>query len=154
PRVWAIHALRLNRVGAGLAMPFDATLTNGVPPGEIATTGTFGPWQRQNPERTPIAGQFTFARADLSVFSGIAGTLSAHGAYKGALGRIVVNGETNTPDFTIKLSGHPFALHTSYQATVDATDGDTALDRIDGKFLESTLVARGSVVGAPPGAKG
>jgi len=154
PKVWAIHTLRLNRVSAGLAMPFDATLTNAVPPGEIATAGTFGPWQPDEPDRTPIEGGFTFARADLSVFSGIAGTLSAHGRYRGALGRIVVNGETDTPDFTIRLSGHPFPLHTSYQATVDATDGDTLLDRIDGKFLESTLTASGSVIGAPPGARG
>jgi hypothetical protein len=154
PKVWAIHTLRLNRVGAGRAMPFDAVLTNAVPPGEIATNGTFGPWQPEVPDHTPLAGSFTFAHAELGVFSGIAGTLSARGRYDGSLGRIVVNGETDTPDFTIKLSGHPFALHTSYQATVDATNGDTTLDRIDGKFLETTLAARGSVLGAAPGAKG
>ncbi len=154
PRVWAVHALRMHTVGAGQKMPFEATLTNGVPPGEIATSGSFGPWETDNPGRTPLDGTFTFAKADLGVFNGISGMLSARGRFVGALGRLVVNGETDTPDFTIKLGGHPFPLHTSYQATVDGTDGDTYLDRIDARFLESQLVAKGSVIGAPPGARG
>ena len=154
PRVWAIHALRLRNVGARQAMPFDAALTNGVPPGEIATTGTFGPWQRKTPGRTPLDGAFTFARADLSVFHGISGILSARGRFGGVLERIVINGETETPDFTIKVGGHPFGLRTKYQATVDGTNGDTYLDRIDARFLESSLVAKGSVIDAPPGVHG
>jgi len=44
PKVWAIHTLEMHNVGANEAMPFQATLTNGVPPGEIATSGTCGPW--------------------------------------------------------------------------------------------------------------
>jgi hypothetical protein len=154
PKIWAIHSLTMHDVGADLAMPFTATLTNAVPPGEIETTGTFGPWQRENPDRTALAGTFTFAKADLSVFSGIAGTLSAHGKFGGVLGRIVVDGETDTPNFTVELSGHPFALHTAYRATVDGTSGNTDLDRIDGKFLQSTLIAKGSVIDGPPGEHG
>jgi hypothetical protein len=135
-------------------MPFDAELTNGIPPGEIATTGAFGPWHPHQPGRTPLEGTFTFARADLSVFSGIRGILSAHGRFGGMLQRIVVNGETDTPDFTVMVGGHPFALHTTYQATVDGTNGNTYLDQIDAKFLDSALTARGKVVDAPAGVSG
>src|SRR5205085_1546186 len=43
PKIWAIHTLTMHDVGAFTAMPFEATLTNAVPPGEIATKGSFGP---------------------------------------------------------------------------------------------------------------
>src|SRR5262249_3893954 len=52
PRTWAIHRLKMHNVGARTAMPFDATLTNAVPPGEIVTTGRFGPWQIDEPGAT------------------------------------------------------------------------------------------------------
>jgi hypothetical protein len=150
PKVWAIHALRLRNVGAGQAMPFQATLTNAVPPGEIDTTGTFGPWLPDEPGDSALDGTFTFDRADLSIFHGISGILSARGSFSGTLGRIGVDGETNTPDFTVKVGGHPFLLHAKYRTTVDGTNGDTILERIEAKFLESSLEATGSVIDGPP----
>jgi hypothetical protein len=135
-------------------MPFQATLTNGVPPGEIVTAGKFGPWNAKKPGATPLEGTFTFDKADLGVFNGIAGTLSSRGSFGGALNYIDVNGETDTPDFVIKVGGHPFPLHTKYHTIVDGTNGDTVLERIDGQFLESALIARGSVLDGPPGEKG
>jgi hypothetical protein len=154
PRVWAIHTLRMHNVGRDAAMPFTATLKNAVPPGEINTHGNFGPWRRDVPGSTPLGGAFTFARADLSVFKGISGTLSAHGTFGGVLERIVVDGETETPDFAINIGGHPFPLHTKYHAVVDGTNGDTYLDRIDAAFLSSSLVAKGAVLDAPKGVHG
>ncbi len=148
PRVWAIHQLTMQGVGIGESMPFQATLTNAVPPGEIQTSGTFGPWQSADPGRTPLHGDFTFDRADLGVFHGIGGTLAAHGTFARTLDHIDVNGETETPDFVIRESGHPFALHAKYHAIVDGTNGDTILERIDASFLKSSLVARGKVVDA------
>lgn len=153
PKVWAIHTLRMHNVGMNAAMPFEATLQNAVPPGEIDTTGNFGPWRTDDPGATALQGAFTFARADLSVFKGIAGILSAHGTFGGVLERIVVDGETKTPDFTISVGGHPFPLDTKYQAIVDGTNGDTYLERIDASFLNSSLVAKG-VVDAPKGVRG
>jgi len=112
PRVWDIHELDMRDVGFDRAMPFDATLTNAVPPGEIATKGSFGPWQREDPGTTALEGTFTFAHADLGVFKGISGTLSAHGEFGGQLGQLGIHGETDTPDFTLSVSGHPMPLHT------------------------------------------
>jgi len=154
PRVWAIHTLRMHNVGMNAAMPFKATVKNAVPPGEIETNGNFGPWRSEDPGATALQGAFTFARADLSVFKGISGILSAHGTFGGVLERIIVDGETTTPDFTISVGGHPFPLNTKYEAIVDGTNGDTYLERIDASFLNSALVAKGAVVDAPKGVHG
>jgi hypothetical protein len=149
PKVWEIHDLHMRSVSFDRSMPFDATLTNAVPPGEIMTSGHFGPWIAPDPGATPLDGKFTFARADLSVFDGISGILSAHGTFGGSLERIDVNGETETPQFTLAVSGHSVPLRTKYHAIVDGTNGDTILERIDGSFLKTSLVAKGSVVDTP-----
>lgn len=146
PKVWAIHALRMQNVGVNTAMPFTATLTNAVPPGEIETSGNFGPWQSDDPAKTPLDGNFVFARADLGVFKGISGILSARGTFGGSLGRIDINGETDTPQFAVSVANHPVPLHATYHSIVDGTNGDTILDRIDAHFLGTSLVAKGAVV--------
>jgi hypothetical protein len=154
PKVWAIHWLKLHDVAASREMPFTATLRNAVPPGEIATSGTFGPWHTGEPADTPLKGEFKFEKADLGVFKGIGGTLSSKGSFGGALGRIEVNGETDTPDFVVKIGGHPLPLHTKYYSIVDGTNGDTLLENIDATFPQSHLVAKGAVLDAPKGVKG
>jgi hypothetical protein len=154
PKIWAIHALTMHDVGVTKSMPFNATLTNGVPPGEIYTDGRFGPWNADNPGDTPLQGTFAFDRADLSVFHGISGTLASRGSFGGALNYIDVHGETETPDFVIEVGGHPFPLATTYHAIVDGTNGDTLLEQIDAKFLNSTLLAKGAVLDGPPGEHG
>lgn len=145
PRVWQIHRLEMHDVGATTTMPFDATLTNAVPPGEIVTKGRFGPWRVDQPGDTPLGGRFTFDRADLGVFHGIAGTLSSRGQFGGSLDFIEASGEADIPNFAVTLGGQPFALHTKYETVVDGTNGNTILRRIDANFLQSSLVASGSV---------
>jgi hypothetical protein len=151
PRVWAIHTLRMHAVGATATSAYEATLTNGVPPGEIVTAGDFGPWRRDDPGSTPLDGSFTFDKADLSVFKGIGGTLSSRGSFIGSLGWIDVHGETDTPNFVINVGGHAFPLHTKYHTIVDGTNGDTRLEQIDATFLKSSLVAKGAVLDGAPG---
>lgn len=154
PRVWAIHQLHMQRVGINQSMPFQAALTNAVPPGEINTTGAFGPWNRKDPGKTPLRGTYDFKHADLSVFHGISGILSAKGTFSRTLDHIDINGETDTPEFAIKVSGHTFPLHAKYHAIVDGTNGDTVLDRIDAQFLKSFLVAKGKVIDSPDDQRG
>jgi hypothetical protein len=144
-KTWSIHRLRMQSVG-DRSMPFDATVTNAVPPGEIEAKGSFGPWDREEPGQTPLEGSFAFDRADLSVFKGISGILSSRGSFGGALARIEVQGETATPEFVVAVGGHPVPLHTRYSATVDGTNGDTILNRVDASFLKTAIVARGRVV--------
>ena len=149
PKVWAIHDLHMRSVSFDRAMPFEATLTNGVPPGEIETKGTFGPWHPSQPGDTPLDGVFTFDDADLGVFKGISGILSAKGTFAGTLERIEVHGDTVTPEFTLTDVGHAIPLHAKYDAIVDGTNGDTFLERIDGSWRKTSLVAKGSVADAP-----
>jgi len=144
----------MHDAGSTRPWPFEAALTNGVPPGEIDVSGTFGPWRRDDPGDAPLEGAFNFERADLGVFTGISGTLSSHGNFGGTLARLEANGETDTPDFTIKVGGHPFPLHVKYQALIDGTNGDTRLKVIDAWFLSSYLHATGAVLDAPKGQRG
>jgi hypothetical protein len=145
PRTWSMHELSLRSVGSAQQMPFRSLLTNAVPPGTISTSGTFGPWSVEDPGETPLEGLFTFRDADLSVFKGIAGILSSEGSYDGTLDTISVHGETDTPDFTVSVGAHPVPLRTKYHAIVDATNGNTALERIEASFLGTSLVASGGV---------
>lgn len=150
PKVWAIHDLHMKSLGIGRSMPFEATLTNAVPPGEIATRGSFGPWRQDNPGDTPLDGVFTFDNANLGVFTGISGILSARGGFGGKLERIDVHGETDTPQFRLaKTEGHPVPMHTTYHAIVDGTNGNTMLESVNAKILDTTIVAKGGVVGKP-----
>jgi hypothetical protein len=154
PRIWAIHNLHMRDLGAPKSWPFKATLTNGVPPGEIDVNGKFGPWNRDEPGDTPLEGAFNFAKADLGVFKGISGTLASHGYFGGTLDQLEAKGETDTPDFTLAVGGHPFPLHVKYEALIDGTNGDTRLQVIDAWFLSSYLHATGAVLDAPKGQHG
>jgi len=84
--------------------------------------------------------------ADLSTIKGIGGILSSTGQYEGTLGGIAVHGETSTPDFQIAISGRPVPLYTKFHAIVDGMTGDTYLQPVEAKILNSSLVAKGSVV--------
>ena len=150
-KTWAIHTLTMHRVGIDQSMPYQATLTNAVPPGEIQTAGDFGPWDRDDPGGTPLNGTFTFDNANLGVFKGVKGTLSSRGSFGGSLGWIDVNGETETPNLVVDVGGHPFPLRATYHTIVDGTNGDTRLERIDATLARSTLAARGAVLEAPLG---
>jgi len=140
-------------IGPGQPMEFEATLVNPKPVGDIQSTGYFGPWEADSPRDTPVRGSYSFSNADLSTIRGIGGILSSTGKYNGKLDQIAVDGETDTPDFRIAISGHPVPLHTDFHAIVDGTSGDTYLQPVKAKILDSNLVANGSVVRVkdPPG---
>jgi uncharacterized protein involved in outer membrane biogenesis len=76
PHVFAIHHLVMHSVGLDRPASFTAQLTNAVPPGEIDTKGSFGPWSPDDPGQTPLSANYTFDKADLGVFKGISGILS------------------------------------------------------------------------------
>jgi hypothetical protein len=145
PLEFEISRLRLNGAGPSSAMSFHADLRNARPPGDIHSDGSFGPWVKEEPGDTPVSGTYTFRNADLSVFKGIAGTLSSDGKYSGVLQYITADGTTDTPDFSVKISGNPVDLKTRFHAIVDGTNGDTLLQPVDAQFGHSELLARGGV---------
>ena len=125
PLEFAIAHMKLTDVSAGGPMHFDAELTNPRPAGTIVTTGSMGPWMVDDPGETPVAGNYRFEHADLGVFKGIAGILSSTGKYQGVLRDLVVDGQTDTPDFRLTHFGTALPLHTEFHAHVDGTNGDT-----------------------------
>jgi AsmA-like C-terminal region len=149
PHVFAIHHLVMHSVGLDRPASFTAQLTNAVPPGEIDTKGSFGPWASEDPGQTPLSANYTFDKADLGVFKGISGILSSQGKFGGILEKIEVEGKTSTPDFTVKVGGHPLALDAIFSATVDGTNGDTLLHPVTAHLLNTVIVAQGGVVKSP-----
>lgn len=146
PLIWEIYRLQMRSVGVDQPMAFKAQLMNAKPPGLIDSEGSFGPWNAENPGQTPVSGDYSFENADLSVFKGISGSLSSEGIYRGVLNRIEVEGFTDTPDFAVAVAGQPVHLRSDFSAVVDGTNGNTLLQPVRARFLQSTILARGGVV--------
>ncbi len=146
PLEFDIENLKMTTIGANRPLHFDADLTNPKPVGRIRSSGLFGPWQTDSPRDTPVSGTYSFDHADLGTIKGIGGILSSTGKYAGILDNIAVDGSTDTPDFRITISGRKVPLHTDFHAIVDGTSGDTYLQPVKAKILDSWLEANGSVV--------
>ena len=146
PLEFDISELRMKDIGPGQPLRFEATLVNPKPTGDIHSVGEFGPLNEMIPRDSAVAGDYSFTNADLGTLKGIGGILSSTGKYSGTLGRIEVDGATDTPDFRIAVSGHLVPLHTDFHAIVDGTDGDTYLDPVKVRVLRSSFTARGKVV--------
>lgn len=153
PLQFDLHQLRVRSAGLGEPMEFDAILQNAKPPGEIQTEGTFGPLRLFDAGASPVSGEYVFAKADLSVFNGIGGTLYSEGSFDGVLERIEASGFTETPDFQLKSAGNPVALRTDYKAVIDGTNGDTLLQPVEALLAGSRFRTEGGVA-KRPGADG
>jgi hypothetical protein len=148
PMEIAIAHFKLTKIGSGDAMAFDAELTNPRPVGTIHTTGTVGT-SRADLGESPISGDYRFEHADLAGFKGIAGILSSTGHYQGTVRDLVVDGETDTPDFRLRPFDNPLPLHTKFHAKVDGTNGDTWLEPVDATLEHSHFTAQGQIVRVP-----
>jgi hypothetical protein len=151
PHEFDIHKLKMESVGLGQPMSFQVTLTNPVPVGQIQSQGLFGPWNSTEPAQTPVSGTYRFLNADLSTIRGLGGTLTSLGKYDGVLSEIKVQGETDTPNFDLGVSGNRVPLKTQFNAVVDGISGDVLLERVDAQLLGSKIVARGRVARTPKG---
>jgi hypothetical protein len=145
PRVFQLRRLRFTDVDFTRDIPFEAALTNPTPHGEIVAHGSFGPWAAEEPSLTPVNGEFVFD-ADLGTIKGIGGALHAEGSFAGPLELIRTSGRTRTEGFHLSSGGEKFPLSVDYEALVDATNGDTTLERVDGMLGESPVSARGAIV--------
>jgi hypothetical protein len=153
PLIFDVHEAFFRSVRWGSPIRSRLKFHNPDPPGEISTEGAFGPWADGHPQDTLMSGTYTFEHADLGVYGGIAGTLSSAGKFDGAFRHINVSGTTDTPDFVVTSGGHQHNLTTRFDAYVDATHGDTFLNRVEARIGRTTLIAQGSIAGAP-GRKG
>ena len=144
-----LHQLKVVSFQPERPAEFYATLTNPRPVGEIQTHGQFGPWDADAPSQTPVTGSYTFSRADLATFKGISGFLTSQGMFSGVLDYIQVQGKTQTPDFALTISKHPVPLNTEFNAIVDGVNGNTILNYVNAKLLNSSLLCRGEVAKMP-----
>ena len=145
PRVFEIHDLVMRGFGDPGGAAFEAALTNWKPHGRVTTRGTFGPWNADDPRATPLRGDYSFKDANLDTIKGLSGILSSTGTYSGLLERIQVAGETDTPDFAIDVAAQPVSVKTRFQAVVDGTNGNTFLERVEARVIETILLAHGAV---------
>ena len=146
PLRFDIHDLRLKSAGKDVAMKYTAVLTNPKPPGEIYSTGVFGPWAVGEPSDTPLGGEYRFDNANLGIFKGIAGILRSTGKFEGTLSSITARGEASVPDFRLKRAGNPVPLTTSFEVLVDGTNGNTELKPVVATLGSTRFTTTGFVV--------
>ena len=149
--VFQIHHALFHNIGGRNAVPFQVSLHLPVPPGEVESSGSIGPWkdEKGTVRSTAISGKYVLTRADLGVFKALGGIVSARGEFSGNLERLNVAGVTDTPDFEVKESGHQFHLSTQFRAVVDMQNGDVVLPSLEARLGNTSLIAHGSVSGRP-----
>lgn len=147
PRVFDISRVVLDQFAFDRAADYDVTLVNPKPRGDIAARGTFGPFDADQPNGTPVRGSYRFEKADLGAIKGIAGTLESEGRFEGPLRQIAITGFSRVPDFGLTTSSNRLPLDVEFDACVDGTDGDTYLDHVRGTLANSVIVASGRVEG-------
>jgi len=143
--LFAIHTRRFYSVSDKQPAFFTVSLHIPLPPGDVRAQGQFGPWNYNLPGQTQVAGEYTFENADLGVFHGIAGTLSAQDKFEGVLQHIDSQGNVDIPNFMVTRSEHPVHLRSEFQAIVNGTNGDVQLERVTTRFLKTTVLARGEI---------
>jgi hypothetical protein len=146
PKRFQLQRIRLRNVGRWEPAQYEATLVNAFPRGDIHATGSFGPWNEEEPGASPVTGDYTFDHADLNTIKGVGGTLSSAGTFKGQLDRIEADGTTTTPDFSLDTAKHPMPLQTHFRAVIDGTNGDTYLQSIRAKLGSSEFTCAGTVL--------
>jgi hypothetical protein len=146
PLDFELEHIELHSVGPDSPWKYDAVLINAIPRGDIHAIGAFGPWQTDSPGDSFVSGHYTFAHADLNPIKGIGGILSSVGEFNGQLNKIVVDGTTETPDFSLDTANNKMPLHTQFHAVVDGTSGDTYLEPVSAKLRNSAFTARGKVI--------
>jgi hypothetical protein len=146
PLEFDMSRIVMRDVGPTRPWDYDATLVNATPKGDIHATGTFGPWNNDSPGDSAVTGHYTFDHADLNTIKGIGGILSSVGDFTGQLNDIVVDGTTETPDFSLDTANHAMPLHTKFHAVVDGTNGDTYLEPVEARLSESDFTCSGAVI--------
>jgi hypothetical protein len=147
PLVFRLPRLTLRSIGKNHPTSFAGTVLIPLPPANVEISGQYGPWKLGNAGETPISASYTLHDADLSVFGGIQGKVSAKGKLNGVLQRINTQGDTDAPDFMVTESHHKVHLTTHYQALVNGLNGDVELQPVIANFGKTTLVAQGKIEG-------
>jgi AsmA-like C-terminal region len=147
PLRFEMRSLTLRSFGPNNSWSYRVNVQNAEPPGDIISDGQFSPLNLKDLGTIPLSGSYKFQNANLSVFRGIAGTLSSTGEFAGRLGKIGIRGTIDIPDFEVAKSDHPVHLTSRFRAKVNGTNGDVFLTRVETSFLQTSVASSGSVAG-------
>ena len=146
PKIFELKHIVMHDLGPSAPLHYDADLTNAIPKGNIHASGTFGPWNNEDPGDSTVTGKYVFDHADLNTIKGIGGMLHSEGDFTGRLNRIEVKGTADVPNFSLDTANHPVPLETQFNAIVDGTTGDTYLQPVNAKLGGSQFTCSGAVV--------
>jgi hypothetical protein len=146
PLKFQIQRLTLKSNGLDGPMSYEGALMIPKPPGLVQSHGVFGPWAASEPGDTPLAGNYTFDKADLGVFNAIAGTLNSSGKFDGTLSSVHAKGEASVTDFRLKAVGNRVPLFTRFEVEVDGTNGDTVLKPVSARLGKTSFTTTGAVI--------
>jgi hypothetical protein len=149
PQEFALSRLQLTNIAAAGALSFAADLSIPRPQGAVHAEGSFGPWKNSDPGESPVKGSYRLEHADLASFKDIAGMLNSTGSYQGTMRDLIVDGQTDTPDFRLTAFNNALPLHTNFHAIVDGTNGDTRLEPVNAMLGRSPFTASGQIVRVP-----
>ncbi len=146
--IFPVRELDLANFVKDRAINYTVDMQNAIPSGRIESRGTFGPLNAKQMASTPVTGTFTFTTVNLHDVGEIRGILSATGQFHGPLGALDAQGDSVTPDFAVE-DGKPTRIEGSVKCTVNGTNGDIALHEITAHTGATTVIAIGTVEGAP-----
>jgi hypothetical protein len=143
-----VRQLDLTNFVQGEAMGFDVDMDNAKPFGHIHARGKLGPILPKDLGKTAANGDFTFDSVVLHDVGNIRGTLASAGRFRGTLSAIEADAAANAPDFAVD-DGNATPVAASIRCTVNATNGDVSIDRIEAKVETTVIHAVGTIAGSP-----
>lgn len=151
PLSFLIREALFRDLASGRSVPFTVALRNPLPPADLQVQGWIGPWRdnKGNVRSTPVSGSCLLQHGDLSVFKNLGGKLSSQVNFSGTLAKLQLSGETQSPDFEVKESGHRMPLSTRFRGTVDLISGDVALPSLQASLGNTHLHAVAEITGFP-----
>jgi len=144
-----IHKLKVDSITAGRPMSYDVSMEIPEPPGELESSGKFGPWLEHEIGKIPLSGTAKLRDARLDKYSGLGGTVGSKERFGGTLEQVEVTGEASAPDFELKSAGHAVGLGAQFQVTVNAIKGEAQLKGVVAKVGKTTIHVRGKVAEDP-----
>ena len=143
-----IRRLLISNLHQGETISYVVDMQNAEPKGRIQAHGTFGPLLANKLSTTPLDGDFTFTKVDLSAIQGLKGTLSATGHFQGQLAEVEGSGQYSTPNFSV-AGGHRTLVEGMMSCAVNGLNGDVVLHSVEVRTGRSRIHAEGSVSGSP-----
>jgi AsmA-like C-terminal region len=149
PFTITVQSFSLNVVSRTSSSPFNARVLINDPQTTVHSTGQIGPWDWNNPGRTPLSGSFNIVQGDLSGLGGIAGNFTGKGSFRGPLDNIACTGTVDVPQFGINGSNRSAYLATTFHVTVNGLNGDTTLDQVESQLSRTVIHSQGTIEADP-----